>query len=145
MNCDSSSAISERVSRPFGSLRLVEIPLALVRLVLGLLLGLSGLIAMARLVAGAFAGGPHLIVWFVTGVVMFGWVVYAGWRARRSRFSGPPVLVVAVLAVIGVAVAWFGTGGPVLALVCSLAGFGVVWWHDRPVRRPRRPIRLQDR
>lgn len=119
--------------------------MALIRLVLGLLLGLSALIAIARLIGGAFAGGQHLAVWLVTGVVMFGWVVYAGWRARRSRLSGPPFLVVAVLAVLGVVLVWFGTGGPVLALVCSLAGFGVVWWHDRPVRRPGRPISLRDR
>ena len=88
---------------------------------------------------------PPLIVWLVTGVVMFSWVAYAGWRARRSRLSEAPVLVVAGLAVIGLVAAWFGTGGPVLALLCSLAGFAVVWWHDRPVRRPQSPISLRDR
>lgn len=133
------------MSPPSGARGLLEGRLRPVRLVLGVLLGLSGLIAIARLVGGAFAGDTHLIPWLVTVVVMSAWVAYAGWRARRSRLSAAPVLVVAGLALIGVVVAWFGTGGPVLALMCSLAGFGVVWWHDRPVRRPRAPISLRDR
>lgn len=112
---------------------------------LGLLVGLSGLIAIARLVAGAFTGGWQLTAWSATAPVMLGWVVYAGWRAGRSRLGGPPALVVGALGVAGVVVVWFATLGPVLALVCSLGGFAVVWWHDRPVRRPQLPISLRDR
>ncbi len=107
------------------------------------MIGLAGLIAMARLIGGAFGGGPHLVVWAVTAVVMLGWVGYAGWRARRSNLTGRPALVVLLLGLAGSVLGWLFVGGAVAALACSLAGFAVIWWHDRPVRT-RLPISFRD-
>ncbi len=105
------------------------------RLLLGVVVGVVGLLGMVRLVAGAFSiGSPY--VWAFVALPMLAWVGYAGWRARRARLAGRPLLAVAALAVVGLAVVWFGVLGPVLALGCCLGAFVVVWTHDLPARRP---------
>jgi hypothetical protein len=105
------------------------------RLALGTLVGVVGLLAMVRLVSGAFAtGSPY--VWVFVALPMLAWVGYAGWRTRRAHLAGRPLLAVAALVLLGLGTVWFGVWGPVLALACTLAAFVVIWVHDLPARRP---------
>ena len=105
-----------------------------VRLALGLLTGLLGLVAMVRLVAGAFSAGMSQFAWAVTLVAMVPWVVYVGWRARRSRLTRRGLVAVLLLDLFGLVVVWLFVFGPVLALGSSFAAFAVLWTADRPVR-----------
>jgi hypothetical protein len=91
-----------------------------VRVALGVLTGLIGLVAMLRLVAGAFTGGMSTFGLVVTLVAMVPWTVYVAWRAWRSRLAPRTTLVV--------------LGLDVLALGLSFAAFVLVWLGDRPVR-----------
>jgi hypothetical protein len=104
------------------------------RTVLGAAVGVIGLIGMIRLVAAGFPGDTVVAV-IVVGLAMVPWVIYAGWRARHGRLSLPAALAVAFLVIIGLALVWWGTFGPVLAMVASLAGFVIIWAHDLPQRR----------
>lgn len=105
-----------------------------VRLGLGLLTGLLGLVAMVRLVAGAFSGGMSQFAWVVTLVAMVPWVVYVSWRARRSRLSPRGLAAVLLLDLVGLVTVWLFVFGPVLALGLSFAAFAVLWTADRPRR-----------
>lgn len=114
---------------------------------LGLLTGLLGLVAMVRLVAGAFSGGMSQFAWVVTLVAMVPWVGYLTWRARRARLSPRAVLTVVMLDLVGLAVVWLLVVGPVLALGLSLVAFAVLWLADRPLREPRgseRYVRVEE-
>jgi hypothetical protein len=54
---------------------------------------------------------------------------------------------VLVLDLVGLVVVWLSVLGPVVALVCSLAAFVVIWVYDWPPRRPRgddRFVRLKE-
>jgi hypothetical protein len=110
---------------------LTRLPIAL-----GALTGAVALVAMVRLVAGAFGTALSPLIWAAILIVMVPWAAYAAWRARHGRLTGRGAAVVLVLNLVGVAVVWMFVFGPVLALVCSLAAFVVIWVHDWPPRRP---------
>ncbi len=108
------------------------------RTALGVLTGAIGLVAMLRLVAGAFTGGMSGFALAVTLVAMVPWVAYVTWRARRSRFTARKALVVLGLDVLALALVFVLVFGPVLALALSFGAFVLVWVGDRPVRE--RPL-----
>jgi hypothetical protein len=105
------------------------------RTALGVLTGAIALVAMLRLVAGAFTGGMSGFALVVTLVAMVPWVGYVTWRARRSRLTRRSALIVLVLDVLGLALVWVLVFGPVLALAVSFAAFVILWLGDRPLRR----------
>ena len=105
------------------------------RTALGVLTGAIALVAMLRLVAGAFTGGMSQFALVVTLVAMVPWLAYVTWRARRSRLTARSGLVVLGLDVVGLALVWVLVFGPVLALAASFAAFVVLWLGDRPQRR----------
>jgi hypothetical protein len=105
------------------------------RTALGVLTGAIALVAMLRLVAGAFTGGMSQFALVVTLVAMVPWLAYVTWRARRSRLTARSGLVVLGLDVVGLALVWVLVFGPVLALAASFAAFVVLWLGDRPRRR----------
>ena len=105
------------------------------RTALGVLTGAIALVAMLRLVAGAFTGGMSQFALVVTLVAMVPWLAYVTWRARRSRLTARNALVVLGLDVVGLALVWVLVFGPVLALAASFAAFVVLWLGDRPRRR----------
>lgn len=106
-----------------------------VRLVLGALTGLVSLVAMVRLVSGAFTGALSTFAWVFLLLAMIPWVIYVSWRARRSQLIGRPALAVLLLGLVGLLSVWLLTVGAVVALICSLAAFVVIWVHDWPPRR----------
>jgi hypothetical protein len=105
------------------------------RTALGVLTGAIALVAMLRLVAGAFTGGMSSFALVVTLVAMVPWVAYVTWRARRSRLDVRSALTVLALDVLGLVLVWVLVFGPVLALAASFASFVVLWLGDRPLRR----------
>ena len=64
-------------------------------LALGALTGLVSLVAMVRLVSGAFDGGLSVFAWVITLLAMVPWVAYAAARARHGRLTPRHALVVA--------------------------------------------------
>jgi hypothetical protein len=104
---------------------------------LGTLTGAVSMIAMIRLVSGAFDGGMTVFAWAAILVAMIPWIGYAAWRAQHGRLSGRGAVGVLVLALAGLVLVWLFTIGPVIALACSLAAFAVIWVSDWPPRRPR--------
>ena len=116
-------------------------------LALGALTGLVSLVAMVRLVSGAFDGGLSVFAWVITLLAMVPWVGYAAVRARHSRLTPRNVLAVALLDLVGVATVWFFVLGAVVALSCSLAAFAVIWvkdWPTRPERGEDRFVRIEE-
>src|SRR3954470_6103574 len=117
------------------------------RTALGLLTGAIALVAMLRLVAGAFTAGMSGFALVVTLVAMVPWVAYVTWRARRSRISAGGAVAVLVLDVVGLALVWVLVFGPVLALAASFAAFVILWLGDRPRRTGRlggRDVRVEE-
>jgi len=108
------------------------------RTALGVLTGAIGLVAMLRLVAGAFTGGMSGFALGVTLVAMVPWVAYVTWRARRSRLTPRRALIALGLDVLALALVFVLVFGPVLALALSFAAFVLLWIGDRPVRE--RPL-----
>lgn len=106
------------------------------RLALGALTGLVSLIAMIRLVSGAFSGALSVFAWVFVLMAMIPWIGYASWRARHGRISARGALAVLVLCVAGLLCVWLFVLGPVVALACSLAAFTVIWVSDWPLSRP---------
>ena len=106
-----------------------------VRIALGVLTGAIALVAMLRLVAGAFTGGVSGFALVVTLVAMVPWLGYVTWRARRSRLTSRAALAVVGLDTLGLVVVWLLVFGPVLALVVSFAAFVLIWVGDRPLQR----------
>src|SRR3954452_12762645 len=104
------------------------------RTALGVLTGAIALVAMLRLVAGAFTAGMSGFALVVTLVAMVPWVAYVTWRSRRSRLTARAALSVLVLNVVGLALVWVLVFGPVLALAASFAAFVILWLGDRPRR-----------
>lgn len=104
------------------------------RTALGALTGGIALVAMLRLVSGAFTGRMSGFALTVTLVAMVPWLGYVTWRARRSRLTPRAALTVLVLDVVGLALVFLFVFGPVLALGLSFAAFVLVWVGDRPRR-----------
>jgi hypothetical protein len=116
-------------------------------LVLGALTGLVSLVAMVRLVSGAFDSGLSVFAWVVTLLAMVPWVGYAAVRARHARLTARNAVAIALLDLVGVATVWLFVLGPVVALTCSLAAFAVIWvkdWPSRPVRGEDRFVRIEE-
>ena len=112
-------------------------PNSILRLALGITTGGLGLIAMIRLVSGAFSEGPTRFAWIAILLAMIPWVAYCAWRAWRGHMSRRSAVAVLGLCLAGLAVVWLLTFGPVVALGCSLAAFGVIWVSDSPSLRSR--------
>jgi hypothetical protein len=106
-----------------------------IALALGGIVGAVGLIAMIRLVSGAFSRGMTGFAWIAILLAMLPWVAYSAWRARHGHLSWRNALVVLALCVVGLISVWLFTLGPVIALACSLAAFTVIWVSDWPPRR----------
>jgi hypothetical protein len=116
-------------------------------LALGALTGLVSLVAMFRLVAGAFDAGLSAFAWVVTLLAMIPWVCYAAARARHSRLTLRSAAVVVLLDFVGGATVWLFVLGAVFALACSLAAFAVIWvkdWPARPQRGEDRFVRIEE-
>ena len=114
---------------------------------LGALTGLLSLLAMVRLVSGAFSGGLSVFAWVVTLLAMVPWVGYVAVRARHGRIDRRSALVVLIIDLAGLVVLWLGVVGPVLALAGSLVAFVVIWVKDWPPQRPRseeRFVRIEE-
>ncbi|HLL62540.1 MAG TPA: hypothetical protein VK401_05795 [Propionibacteriaceae bacterium] len=114
---------------------------------LGALTGLVSLMAMVRLVSGAFDGGLSVFAWVITLLAMVPWVAYAAVRARHGRLTPGNGLLVAGLDIAGLVTVWLFVLGPVIALICSLAAFAVIWVRDWPERRARgedRFVRIEE-
>lgn len=107
-----------------------------VRTILGLLTGVVGLIAMIKLVGGAFTGSISTFAWVFVSLAMIPWVVYAAYRSRHSHLGRRSAIVVAGLILLGLAIVWLWTPGAVAALACSLGAFVLIWLADLPPRRP---------
>lgn len=103
---------------------------------LGSLTGFVGLIAMLRLISGAFSSGLSTFAWVFLLLAMVPWVGYTGWRARHGRLTPTAGLAVGVLGAVGLVAVWMMTGGAVVALAASLAAFAVIWVHDWPAAKP---------
>ena len=106
-----------------------------VPVLLGTVTGLLGLVAMARLAAGAFTGAMATSAWVGVLVVMVPWVVFVAVRAHRARLSARRCTVVAALVLVGVVSVWLSVPGPVLSLVSSFAASVVIWVSGWPTRR----------
>ena len=116
-------------------------------LLAGTLTGLLSLTGMLRLTAGVFSGTLSRFAVVVVLAAMLPWVVYVAHRARHGRLTVRALAVVLGLVVVGFAAVWLSVLGPVLALLCSLAAFAVVWVSDWPQRRPRgddRFVRIEE-
>ena len=103
---------------------------------LGALTGLLSLVAMIRLVSGAFTQGMSTFAWVAILLAMLPWMGYAAWRGRHGHLSRRGALAVLLLNLLGCVVVWLFVLGPVIALTCSLAAFAVIWVSDWPARRP---------
>jgi hypothetical protein len=55
---------------------------------LGALTGLVSLVAMIRLVSGAFTEGMSAFAWVAILLAMLPWIGYAAWRARHGHSPG---------------------------------------------------------
>lgn len=106
------------------------------RLALGGLTGVVGLLGMLRLAGGAFDGPLSPFSWVFVLLAMIPWVGYTAYRAGHGNLPPRPGLVVVALCLVGLSTVWLFTIGAVVALLCSLAGFAVIWYHDWPPRRP---------
>ena len=113
----------------------------------GALTGLLSLTGMLRLTAGAFSGTLSRFALVVVLVAMLPWVAYVAHRARHGQLTVRALAVVVGLVVVGFSAVWLSVLGPVVALLCSLAAFAVVWVSDWPQRRPRgedRFVRIEE-
>ena len=116
-------------------------------LALGALTGLVSLVAMVRLVSGAFDGGLSVFAWVITLLAMVPWVGFAAVRAWHGRLTRRNALAVVLLNVVGVAAVSVFVLGAVVALTCSLAAFAVIWvkdWPTRPVRGEDRFVKIEE-
>lgn len=122
-------------------------PAKVVATILGALSGIVTLIAMIRLISGAFPAGISPFALGFCLLAMVPWVAYVGWRARRARLSPRTLLSVLVLDVTGLVLVWMFTLGAVAALACAFVAFVVIWVNDLPTRQPRgedRFVQIED-
>lgn len=112
-------------------------PNSILRLAVGATTGAVGLIAMIRLVSGAFSDGMTRFAWMAILLAMLPWIGYCAWRAWRAPLSWRGTVAVVGLCIAGLGVVWILTLGPVVALACSMVAFSVIWVSDWPPRRPR--------
>lgn len=136
---------SGAATEPAGPARSAAAPKLAV--LVGGLTGVLTLVAMARLVAGAYPGGMSGFAWFAVLAAMLPWVVYVASRARHAKLSRRRTAGVVALVLLGAVVVWLPVPGPVLALVCSFAAFVLVWvsdWPDRSGRGPDRFVRIEE-
>ena len=116
-------------------------------LALGALTGIVSLVAMVRLVSGAFDGGLSVFAWVITLLAMVPWVGYTAARAWHGRLNLRSALAVVLLDMVGVAAVSLFVLGAVVALTCSLAAFAVIWvkdWPARPMRGEDRFVRIEE-
>ncbi len=106
-----------------------------VAMALGALTGAVTLLAMLRLISGAFSGGMSRFALGFCLAAMVPWIAYAAWRARRGHLSRRAAATVLGLDVVGLILVWLSTIGPVLALAGALAAFVVIWVSDLPTRQ----------
>lgn len=99
---------------------------------LGALTGGVSLIAMIRLVSGAFDGSLSVFAWVFILLAMLPWIAYAASRARHGRLTPAAGMAVLGLCLVGLVAVWLFTPGAVAALGASLVAFGVIWVHDWP-------------
>jgi hypothetical protein len=102
---------------------------------LGALTGLVGLVAMIRLVSGAFSHGMSAFAWIAILLAMLPWIGYAAWRGRHGQLGRRGALAVLLLDLVACIIVWLFVFGPVVALACSLAAFAIIWVSDWPPRR----------
>ena len=122
-------------------------PATIVAQVLGALSGIVTLVAMIKLISGAFDTGISVFALGFCLLALVPWVAYVAWRARRARLGRGSMLAVLVLDVVGLVLVWIFTAGAVAALACAFAAFVVIWVNDLPVRAPRgedRFVRIED-
>ena len=112
-------------------------PNSILRLAIGATTGAVGLIAMIRLVSGAFSGSMTGFAWMAILLAMLPWMGYCAWRAWRANLSWRGTVALVGLCLAGLGVVWILTLGPVVALACSMVAFSVIWVSDWPPRRPR--------
>ena len=103
---------------------------------LGALTGLVSMVAMIRLVSGAFSHGMSAFAWIAILLAMLPWIGYAAWRARHGHLSRRGAVAVLLLNLVGCVAVWLFVLGPVVALACSFGAFVVIWVSDWPPRRP---------
>jgi hypothetical protein len=114
---------------------------------LGALTGAIPLVAMLRLLAGAF--GPQLgrVAFVAVLLALLPWIAYVAVRARRAVLSRRTALTLVLLDTAAVGLVSIFTLGPVLALALSFAAFVLIWVHDLPARRrlgPSTYVRIED-
>lgn len=102
---------------------------------LGALTGVVTLLAMLRLVSGAFTGSMSGFALVFCLAAMLPWILYTAWRARRGRLTRVSAAVILGLDVLGLVLVWLFTLGAVAALACALGGFVVIWVSDLPGAR----------
>ncbi len=105
-----------------------------VAMALGALTGVVTLIAMLRLIAGAFTGPMTTFALGFGLAATVPMVAYAAWRARQSRLAPRSTAIVLGANALGLVLVWLFTFGPVLALACALVAFVVIWVNDLPVQ-----------
>ena len=118
-------------------------------LALGALTGLVSLVAMVRLVSGAFDGGLSMFAWVITLLAMVPWV-----GVRRRSVLGTAGSTAAQRPGRGGAGSRRTGRGLALrarrrcvALACSLVAFAVIWVRGLAARRPRgedRFVRIEE-
>ena len=68
---------------------------------LGALTGLVSLVAMIRLVSGAFTEGMSTFAWVAILLAMLPWIGYAAWRARHGHLTRRGALAVLLVNLVG--------------------------------------------
>ena len=114
---------------------------------LGALTGAIPLVAMLRLLTGAFSPVLERVAVAAVLLALLPWVAYVAVRARRAVLSRRTAWSLVVLDTLAVGLVSLFTVGPVLALALAFAGFVVIWVHDLPARPRSGPsdyVRIED-
>ena len=114
---------------------------------LGALTGAIPLVAMLRLLAGAFSPQLERVAFVAVVLALLPWIAYVAARAHRAVLSRSTALRLVILDTAAVGLVWLFTVGPVLALALAFAGFVLIWVHDLPARPRSGPsayVRIDD-